>query len=111
MNIGDIEAWLKSLVREAVEEIVEEKLHKYLGDPKPEQPRYYTVREVCAKMDICQATFYNILKRFQIPTYKKGTLRLVDARTLDDMIETGELRKYSHKRKPRYNDYDYTTED
>lgn len=79
-----------------IKEIIVEEVPKLISPPAP---KYYTVNEVCAKYNICQATFYNWAKRGDITRLYENGIVKVRADEIDTAMATGDLRKHMHKRR------------
>lgn len=93
-----IEQFAKALAEEMdpiIRESVAEEVKKAMTPPKK---RYYTIREVCEKLHICEATFHNWARSGGVEKIHENGVVKVDARVIDEAVEAGELGRYKHRR-------------
>ena len=97
-----IEDRIRTIVREtvlaAIRESIPNILESFLSLSTGSHPQLYTKEEVCAKMDICPATYHNWINSGKISEYKIRGRVYVDARTIDEALENGTIAK-GHKKK------------
>lgn len=93
-----IEQFAKAIATEMdpiIRESVAEEVKKAMATPKK---RYYSIREVCEKLHICEATFHNWARKGGIEKiYDNGEVK-VDAKAIDEAVESGEIGRYKHRR-------------
>ncbi len=93
-----IEQFAKALTEEMVpviRESVAEEVKKAMQTP---QKRYYTIRECCEKLQICESTFHNWARSGNIEKIYDNGIVKVDAKVIDEAVEAGEIGRYIHKR-------------
>ena len=103
---------LKSLVEKIVREAVAPEIERQLEQTRnvllekmnelasKQNPVYYTREEVCAKLDICKATFHNWVSSGNIRPVRIGGRVYVEPSELDRVIGaigSGEIKINRHK--------------
>lgn len=97
--VDGIKALLTDVITPIVQDAVAQEVPKVLVK---EKKRYYTIREVCAMLNICEATVHNWARNGGIEKIKDGKEVKLDANAIDAAIESGELGRYKHRRASRW---------
>lgn len=96
-----IRSWLKDLIKEAVTEVLQEKMPDYIRETEAQQfnplERFYSREEVCEKLSICHATFHNWVNSGKLKTVKIQGRCYIDAVCLDKALEEGTIKSKSDK--------------
>lgn len=86
-------SWLKDLIKEAVTEVITERMPDLIKESETEQHnplgRFYTRAEVCEKLSICHATFHNWVNAGKLKSVKIQGRSYIDAVCLDKALAEG----------------------